>query len=209
MGLSNFGNIELHDDNLGRFTNAHGPKIAENIEFQTTCTRSGSTVALLQPTRQHRKRTIVNAKKPKMHDDEKSVFVYQPSCLCPNSCENNDARQMRMMDQETRQPARVDSHSAEPLLAFWSALCGNDLDDLVLVGVEVRSDEESEVKKTSQIWELSRWAKQSSRNTVSRWSTSTWPNKVASTSRCDVLGPWFDPSVREGSQISLHAEGSR
>ena len=30
------------------------------------------------------------------------VFVLHHACLCPNSCENNDARQMRMIDQETR-----------------------------------------------------------------------------------------------------------
>ena len=32
-----------------------------------------------------------------------NVFWFsQSACLCPSSCENNDARQMRMTDQETR-----------------------------------------------------------------------------------------------------------
>ena len=37
-----------------------------------------------------------------MHNDDKSVFVFQPACLCPNSHEHNDARYMRMTDKETR-----------------------------------------------------------------------------------------------------------
>ena len=28
--------------------------------------------------------------------------MYQPACLCPNSCENNVARQMKMTDKEIR-----------------------------------------------------------------------------------------------------------
>ena len=55
---------------------------------------------LLQPTRQDRQRTIANANRPKTHDDDKAVLVFQPACLCSNSCENDDARQMRIMDQE-------------------------------------------------------------------------------------------------------------
>ena len=47
-------------------------------------------------------RTIADADEPKMHDNDKCEFNFQHACLCPNSCENNDARQMRMIDQETR-----------------------------------------------------------------------------------------------------------
>ena len=58
-------------------------------------------MVLLQPTRQDRQKTIVNATGPKTHDSDESVFVFQTACLCPNSCEKGDARQMRMTDQET------------------------------------------------------------------------------------------------------------
>ena len=33
----------------------------------------------------------------------KLVFVFQPACLCPNSCATNDDRQMRMTDTDTPQ----------------------------------------------------------------------------------------------------------
>ena len=58
---------------------------------------------LLPPAHQHKPKTVADANGPKMHDNDKGVFMVQPVCLCPNSCENNDARQMRMTDQETRQ----------------------------------------------------------------------------------------------------------
>ena len=72
--------------------------------FQKRCRHCGdpnnlfSTEVLLQPTNQHRQRTIANANRPKTHDNDKAVLVFQPACLCSNSCENNDARQMRIMD---------------------------------------------------------------------------------------------------------------
>ena len=65
---------------------------------QTVYTRICSTVVLLPPTHQRRQKTIADA----------------TACLCPNSCENNDARQMRMTDQETRHPSDVSrSHGVQ------------------------------------------------------------------------------------------------
>ena len=36
-----------------------------------------------------------------MHDNDKTCFVFRTACLCPNSCETNDDRQMRMTDKDT------------------------------------------------------------------------------------------------------------
>ena len=58
-----------------------------------------NSIVILWLVQHRRQRTIADADGPKMHDNDKGVLF---SCLCPNSCENNDARQMRMIDQETR-----------------------------------------------------------------------------------------------------------
>ena len=39
---------------------------------------------------------------PKMHDNDKTSFTFQPACLCPNSCATHGARQMRT-DKDTPQ----------------------------------------------------------------------------------------------------------
>ena len=40
---------------------------------------------------------------PKMHDNDKTCFVFRTACLCPNSCATTDDRQMRMTDKDTPQ----------------------------------------------------------------------------------------------------------
>ena len=83
---------------------------------QKRCRDCGDPNNLFQEWHQDRQRTIANANGPKTHDDDKAVLVFQPACLCSNSCENDDALQMRIMDHETRQghPSSVDTDA--PLL---------------------------------------------------------------------------------------------
>ena len=38
-----------------------------------------------------------------MHDNDKTCSMLRTACLCPNSCETNDDRQMRMTDKDTPQ----------------------------------------------------------------------------------------------------------
>ena len=38
---------------------------------------------------------------PKMQENDKTYFVIQPACLCPNSCATRDDRQTRMTDKDT------------------------------------------------------------------------------------------------------------
>ena len=52
-----------------------------------------------QHTNNNRKRSTT-PNEPKMHDNDKTCFTFQPACLCPNSCATNDARQMRMTDKD-------------------------------------------------------------------------------------------------------------
>ena len=62
-----------------------------------------STVAQTHPTRQRQLEKL-----SQMPTDQrctimtKAPWFSQPACLCPKSCENKDARQMSVMDQETR-----------------------------------------------------------------------------------------------------------
>ena len=58
------------------------------------------------PTRIKKKSKTPN--EPKMHDNDKTCFTFQPVCFCPNSCATNDDRQMKMTDKETPHRRRVD-----------------------------------------------------------------------------------------------------
>ena len=44
---------------------------------------------------------------PKMHDNDKTCFVFRTACLCSNCCATNDDRQMRMTDKDTPQKCVV------------------------------------------------------------------------------------------------------
>ena len=44
---------------------------------------------------------------PKMHDIDKTCFVFRTACLCPNSCATNDDRQMRRTDKDTPHAPKI------------------------------------------------------------------------------------------------------
>ena len=78
--------------------NCHGCEGPKNLHQKW----QDRDAAAVPPTHRHIKKNIADANGPKMHDDDKGVLCSQPACLCPNSCENGDARQMRMTDKDTK-----------------------------------------------------------------------------------------------------------
>ena len=81
------------------FTSTHRTKICQgwrgpNNLYQKWQYRK--TVPTNTPKEQSR-----TPNEPKMHDNDKTCFVFRTACLCPNSCATSDDRQMRTTDEDT------------------------------------------------------------------------------------------------------------
>ena len=87
--------------------NCHGCEGPKNLHQKW----QDRDAAAVPPTHRHIQKNIADANGPKMQIDDKSVLCSQPACLCPNSCDNGDARQMRMTDKDTKH-APTDEHRA-------------------------------------------------------------------------------------------------
>ena len=79
--------------------------------------------------RQRGKKQLRTPSEPKMQENDKTCFVIQPACLCPNSFSTKDDRQMRMTNKDTPHRQRIEhqnfrSHQGGGCMV-WSPPHGN------------------------------------------------------------------------------------
>ena len=90
-------------------------KIVTVAKVQIIHTRNSSIVVLL-PTKNtnNNDERLRTPNEPKMHDNDKTCFVFPTACLCPDSCETNDDRQIKMTEKDTPHAPKIMLTSIKP-----------------------------------------------------------------------------------------------